>query len=129
MKNFPLPFTPSGDLDLSPLRDAPRAAVPELDTAAIMAAVRAEAAAHPLVWHRPNPAAQTFSAIAAAIAIAWSAITLLHAPATADAHIQTAWLQNIDPSALEEALTSEGAVDAASYDLAALPPTAPAPRP
>lgn len=116
MKNIPIPLTPAGDIDLSVLRDAPRAPVPVLDTAAIMAAVRAEAAARPLTAPRPSRAAQSLSAIAAAVAIAWSALTILHAPAAADNNIHAAWLQNVSPAALETALTTDA--DDAPYELA-----------
>ena len=121
MKQYTMPLTRDGELDLAALRTAPRAAAPVLDTASIMDAIRAEAAVRPVVGFRPNPAVQTLSSIAAALVIAWSAMTLLRAPATADSHIQTAWLQTVSPAVLEATLTSDqDTTDLALYNLAAL---------
>ena len=120
MKNIqnPIPIAPDGTLDLSILRDAPRAAVPALDTAAIMDAIRAEAAVRPVHAIRTRPALQAFTSIAAAAAIVCSVMPILRAEAAADRNIAAAWTQSIDPAAIEATLTGAAPAEPASlYEL------------
>lgn len=118
MKNIPI--APDGGLDLSALRDAPRPAVPALDTAAIMDAIRAEAAVRPVRAIRTRPALQAFTSVAAAAAIICSALPILRAEAAADRNIAAAWTQSVDPAAIEAALTGDAPLEDAT--LYSLPP-------
>ena len=111
-KTLAIPLAPDGGLDLSALRDAPRPAVPALDTAAIMDAIRAEAAVRPVRAIRTRPALQAFTSIAAAAAIICSTLPILRAEAAADRNIVAAWTQSIDPAAIEATLTGDAPAEA-----------------
>ena len=75
-------------------------AVPALDTAAIMAAVRAEAAVRPV--RRPDYVARDvprwFGAVAASLAFLAAAGLLVRAIGQADQEIGVAWARSVEPS-------------------------------
>ena len=81
------------------LRTAYRPEVPELDTAAIMGAVRREAAAQP--WRRPAglaaPVPVWLCATAAALALLATVAVVSQSIAIADRHISQAWMQSVQP--------------------------------
>jgi hypothetical protein len=83
-----------------PLRAAYRPAVPDLDTGAIMAAVRQEAAVHPL----RRPAANAVAAIptwvcaaAASLAFLAAASVMVQSLNQADRQIGQAWIRTVQP--------------------------------
>lgn len=89
------------------LRTAYRPAAPELDTGAIMAAVRREAAARPLPRIGPGMvrALPTWAcAAAAALALLATATVTVRAVRQADREISHAWLRSIQPGQFERAL-------------------------
>ena len=75
-------------------------AVPALDTDAIMAAVRAEAAARPV--RRPDYVARDvprwFGAVAASLAFLAAAGLLVRASGQADREIGVAWVRSVEPT-------------------------------
>lgn len=82
------------------LRTAYRPQTPSLDTASIMAAIRQEAAAHPLRRPKPDLAAPipTWAcATAASLALLAAASVVNHSVAAADRQISEAWIQNVQP--------------------------------
>lgn len=91
--------------DWNELKAAWAAPAAALDEAAIMAAVRREAAARPvrgtLRARRP-----WLGAAAVAAALAWSAFTLAQARGTADRQVGLAWMNGIGPQTLEEDVMS-----------------------
>lgn len=93
------------------LRTAYRPTVPELDTAAIMAAVRREAAARP--WRRK--AANTVAAIpfwacaaAASLALLASGGILVRSLEVADQQIGSAWMRSVQPEQFADAFLKLG---------------------
>jgi hypothetical protein len=87
------------------LRAAYRPQVPELDVAAIMDAVRREAAAHPLARVAVNPVAAipTWAcASAAALAILAAAAVVGQSVTDADQQIGHAWLRTVQPAQFEK---------------------------
>jgi hypothetical protein len=87
------------------LRAAYRPAVPELDTAAILDAVRREAAAHPLSRPVTGPVAAIptwLCATAAALALLAAASAFMQSVETADQQIGLAWMRSVQPDQFEE---------------------------
>ena len=82
------------------LRTAYRPRTPELDTAAIMAAVRQEAAAHPLHLVQPGLAGGIpvwVCAAAASLALLAAAGVVARSLTEADQNINQAWMQSVQP--------------------------------
>ncbi|MDD2520160.1 MAG: hypothetical protein PHR34_04340 [Kiritimatiellae bacterium] len=93
------------------LRAAYRPETPELDTAAIMAAVRREAAAHPARRLPPNPVAAipTWAcAAAASLALMASGAILAQSLETADRQIGSAWMRSVQPDQFADAFLTPG---------------------
>ena len=91
------------------LRTGYRPEVPDLDTAAIMGAIRREAAAHPLRCVEPNPVAAIptwVCALAASLAILAAATVIGRSVTVADRQISHAWLRSIQPSQFEQSVLS-----------------------
>ena len=91
------------------LRAAGRPPVPDLDLAAIMDAVRREAAAHPL--RRADIVAVAaiptwVCALAASLAILATAGVVGRSFAIADRQISQAWLRSIQPDQFEQSILS-----------------------
>lgn len=87
------------------LRSAYRPATPELDTAAILEAVRREAAAHPLrrAEARPVGAIPTWlCATAASLALLAAASVLFQSVELADQQIGLAWMHSVEPDQFAE---------------------------
>jgi hypothetical protein len=91
------------------LRTAYRPQAPDLDTAAIMAAIRQEATAHPLRRTDPSPVAAIptwVCAMAASLAILAAAGVIGRSVSVADTHISLAWLHSIQPDQFEQSILS-----------------------
>jgi len=91
------------DMAWNDLKAAWRAPDAGLDEAAILAAVRREAAVRPArrgaVRRRP-----WIGAAAVAASLAWAAFTLAQARGTADRQIGLAWMNSIEPQALQSSV-------------------------
>jgi hypothetical protein len=88
------------------LRTAYRPAAPDLDTAAIMGAIRREAAAHPLGRLEANPLAAipSWACVAAAsLAIFAAGFVVGRSATVADSQISQAWLQSVQLEEFEQA--------------------------
>lgn len=79
-----------------------------LDTDAIMAAVRREAAVRPVRGAARGGAGGWWGAAAVAASLAWAAFTLAQAGGTAERQIGLAWLNGIEPGALESEVLASG---------------------
>ena len=82
------------------LRTAYRPQTPDLDTAAIMAAVRRDAAAHPLRPAQPGLAGGIpvwVCAAAASLALLAAAGAVARSLTEADQNISEAWMQSVQP--------------------------------
>ena len=92
------------------LRAAYRPETPELDTDAIMAAVRREAAAHPARRLPPNPVAAipTWACAAASLALMASGAILAQSLETADQQIGSAWMRSVQPDQFADAFLTPG---------------------
>jgi len=91
------------------LRTAYRPQVPNIDTASIMAAIRQEAAVHPLRRTAPSPVAAIPAwacAVAASLAILAAVSVIGRSVTTADNHISQAWLRSIQPDQFEQSILS-----------------------
>lgn len=89
------------------LRTAYRPQVPDLDTASIMAAIRQEAAAHPLCRVEASPvgAIPTWvCAVAASLALLAAATVVGNSFSDADRSISQAWLRSIQPGQFEQSI-------------------------
>jgi hypothetical protein len=89
------------------LRAAYRPQTPSLDTAAIMGAIRAEAAAHPLPRADAGPIAAIpawVCAVAASLAILAAAAVVGRSVSVADTQISHAWLRSIQPDQFEQSI-------------------------
>ena len=98
------------------LRTAYRPETPELDVAAIMAAVRREAAAHPLRRAAPGlagPIPAWACTAAALLAVFATGVVVGRSVTLADQHIRDAWTQTVQP---EEFANSFLAFDGADAD-------------
>ena len=88
------------------LRTAYRPAAPDLDTAAIMGAIRREAAAHPLRRAEAGPLAAipSWACVAAAsLAIFAAGFVVGRSAAVADRQISQAWMQSVQLEEFEQA--------------------------
>ena len=98
------------------LRTAYRPETPELDVAAIRAAVRAEAAAHPLRRPKPSlagPIPAWACTAAALLAVFATGVVVGRSVTIADEHIRDAWTKTVQPEEFAHSfLTSEDAEDA-----------------
>lgn len=86
------------------LRAAYRPAGPELDTGAIMGAIREEATAYPLQASRRGPVAAIpiwACAMAASLAILATVSVVGQSVTVADQTISQAWMQDIEPEQFE----------------------------
>jgi len=95
------------------LRTAYRPAGPELDTAAIMGAIREEATAHPLQASRRGPVAAIpvwACAMAASLALLTTVSVVGHSVTVADRTISQAWMQDIEPEQFEANFLSYSAI-------------------
>lgn len=93
------------------LRSAYRPAVSELDTNAIMAAVRQEAALRPVRQTAPNPVAAIptwICAAAACLALFATATVLVQSTDTADQQINSAWMRSVQPEQFADAFLTLG---------------------
>ena len=82
------------------LRTAYRPQVPDLDTASIMAAIRQEAATHPLRRADPglaSPIPTWVCAAAASLALLAAATVVGRAITAADLPIGQAWMRSVEP--------------------------------
>jgi hypothetical protein len=82
------------------LRAAYRPQTPNLDTAAIMGAIRQEAAAHPRCRVQASPVAAIptwVCAAAASLALLAAASVVGRSISTADSQISQAWMQSVQP--------------------------------
>jgi hypothetical protein len=92
--------------DWSELKAAWAAPAAALDEAAIMAAVRREAAARPARGVARRGQRTWIGAAAVAAALAWTAFTLAQAGGSADRQIGLAWMNSIEPQTLEDSVMS-----------------------
>ncbi|MDY0148811.1 MAG: hypothetical protein RBT03_01850 [Kiritimatiellia bacterium] len=93
------------------LRRAYRPAVPDLDTAAIMAAVRREAAQRPLRTAAAHPVAVIptwVCAAAACLALFATGSILVRAARIADQQINSAWMLSVEPEQFAETFLTSG---------------------
>ncbi len=82
-------------------RTAYRPQVPDLDTSAIMAAIRQEAAAHPLRRADPglaSPIPTWICATAASLALLAAVTVVGRSITAADRQISQAWMRSVEPS-------------------------------
>lgn len=93
------------------LRSAYRPAVPALDTDAIMAAVRQEAAQRPVRPAAPHPVAVIptwVCAAAACLALLATGSVLIRSTDIADQQINSAWMRSVQPEQFADAFLTLG---------------------